>query len=306
MLFKFAIKDFLDDRKLKNLSPATIKSYEVTLEHFHRYLTQNEKINVEDVTQADIKSYLISCREEGGNRPTSLNHKIGNLKVFFNYMADIETIEKNPMKKVQKVKTDVKIEAFTDYHIKQMLNYYRRIKQRNMTLYAYRDYTIIVTLLGTGIRRGELCNLTWHDVDLANSKMTIYGKARRQRTIPLTDKLKQELIEWRLFNEKHFYSFTPERNVFTDGTGKRLTENAVGNIFKRLAKIMNFRDVRVSAHTFRHTFAKNWILSGGDVFSLQRILGHSTLDMTNKYVSLFGSAIKEQNEKHNPLNNLDI
>lgn len=118
MLFKFAIKDFLDDRKLKNLSPATIKSYENTLEHFHRYLTQNEKVNVEDVTQADIKGYLMYCREEGENRPTSLNHKIGNLKVFFNYMAEVEIIEINPMKKVHKLKTDVKIEAFTDYHIK--------------------------------------------------------------------------------------------------------------------------------------------------------------------------------------------
>lgn len=185
------------------------------------------------------------------------------------------------------------------------LNYYRRIKERDKTFYAYRDYTIIITLLGTGIRRGELCNLRWQDVDLANSKMIIYGKARRQRTIPLTDKLKHEL-EWRLFNERYFYNFTPGRNVFTTNTGKRLTGNAVGNIFKRLAKIMNFRDVRVLAHTFRHTFAKNWILSGGDVFSLQRILGHSSLEMTNRYVSLFGSAAREQNDKHNPLNQLDI
>lgn len=81
-------------------------------------MIKSEKLNVEDVTQADIKGYLIHCKEEGENRPTSLNHKIGNLKVFFNYMAEVEVIDKNPMKHIHKVKSDAKIEAFTDYHIK--------------------------------------------------------------------------------------------------------------------------------------------------------------------------------------------
>lgn len=89
-MFKFAIKDFLDDRKLKNLSPATIEGYKLTLDQFHRHLIKKEKLNVEDVTQADIKGYLIHCKEEEENRPTSLNHKIGNLKVFFNYMAEVD------------------------------------------------------------------------------------------------------------------------------------------------------------------------------------------------------------------------
>jgi integrase/recombinase XerD len=69
---------------------------------------------------------------------------------------------------------------------------------------------------------------------------------------------------------------------------------------------MNFKDVRLSCHTFRHTFAKNWIMSGGDIFSLQKILGHAKLEMTKRYADLFMSAIQEQNDKFNPLNSIKI
>ncbi|MDP4350248.1 tyrosine-type recombinase/integrase, partial [Escherichia coli] len=77
----------------------------------------------------------------------------------------------------------IKIDVFSDYHIKQMLNYYRRIKQREKAFYAYRDYSIIVTLLGTGLRLSELCSLKWDDVDFVNQTLTVFGKSRKYETI---------------------------------------------------------------------------------------------------------------------------
>ncbi|MEH7480387.1 site-specific integrase [Neobacillus drentensis] len=74
-----------------------------------------------------------------------------------------------------------------------MLNFYRRIKQREKSYVAYRDYMIIVTILGTGIRRGEIINLQWSDVDFINKSISVFGKGRRKETIPITDKLAKEL-----------------------------------------------------------------------------------------------------------------
>ncbi|SFT05389.1 Phage integrase family protein [Marininema halotolerans] len=77
-------------------------------------------------------------------------------------------------------------------------------------------------------------------------------------------------------------------------------------IFKRLKTTLNFTDVCLSAHTFRHTFAHRFLMSGGDVFTLQKLLRHSQLKMTEKYLVLWGNALKENNDKFNPLNSIGI
>lgn len=304
MLLKFAIQDYIDDRKFKNLSPATIDTYCNTLRNFHKYCVKNEIVNVEDVKAKDVKGYLRYCQKVRKNNPVSINHKLRNLRMFFNYIIEIDAIEENPAKQINKIKEDVKIDTFTEYHVKQMLGYFRRLKYRDKNFWSYRGYTIIVTLLGTGVRLGELCNLKWKDIDLINHTMTVFGKKRKMRSIPLTTKLVKELSEYQIFCKQFFGNLS--EYVFTTRENTRMTSSAVQNVFKRLKNVMNFKDVRLSAHTFRHTFAKNWILSGGDVFSLQRMLGHQQVQTTMIYVNLFGTALQEQNEKYNPLNNLDI
>lgn len=307
MLLKFAIKDFLDDREFKNLSPVTLDGYKRTLDEFLNFCVENEIVNVEDVRATTIKSYLLHCQKEKKNNPTTINHKFGNLRIFFNYMEEIEVFPngKAPTRKISRVKTDVRIQVFTDEQVRQMLNYYSRMKYREKTFWAYRDYTIIVTLISTGIRLGELINLRWSDVDFQNQTITVFGKKRQQSSIPVTDKLKKELCEYRVFVQQQFKGQELEF-IFTNATNKQLTPNAVKCVFKRLKNIMNFKNCRVSCHTFRHYFAVSMIRAGADAFTVQKMLRHTDISMTLKYVNLFGTALAEQNNKHNPLNNFDL
>jgi integrase/recombinase XerD len=299
LLLKFAIQEFKDDREYKNVSPKTIGSYLMTLREFQTYCAEQEVVSVEDVTQSIIKSYLIYCQKERGNNPTTRNSKLHSIKIFFNHLEEIEVIEskKNPVKKMFYVKEDIQIEAFNDYHINQMLNYYRRIKERTRTFHAYRDYTIIITLLGTGVRLGELINLKWNDVDFKSGIVTVYGKKREQSSIPLADKLVKELAEYQVFCRQHFKELSDFGQLAVD---------AVKSIFMRLKNAMGFTDVRLSCHTFRHTFAHRMLMNGCDIFTLQKMLRHSQLNITQRYLSIWGTALRDQNQKFNPLNSLDV
>jgi integrase/recombinase XerD len=307
LLLKFAIQDFKDDREYRNLSEKTIISYLQTLKEFQRFCGENEIVNVLDVKTHTIKSYILYCLKERKNNPTTRNSKLHILKIFFNYLESLELIDQknNPSKALVYAREEIKIEAFSDYHIQQMLGYYRRIKQREKAFYAYRDYCIIVFLLGTGVRIGELINLKWSDVNLKNGVITVFGKKREQASIPITEKLVREMAEYKLFCQQHFsessdYVFTSDRK-----NGK-LAIDAIKSIFMRLKVVMNFKDVRLSGNTFRHTFAHRCLMAGMDVFSLQKMLRHSQITMTQRYLSIWGTALKDQNDKFNPLNNMDI
>jgi integrase/recombinase XerD len=307
LLVKFAIQDFIDDRKIKNLSQDTISGYQRDLGEFRKWLeeTYPDITNIEDVKEKHIKEYFQHLINEKNNNAVTINHKLIYIRAFFNYLVQEKIIKETPVK-IKKPKLDVKIEALTDEQVYQILRYFRKIKTRDKTFYAYRNYLMILTFLGTGVRLGELINIRWRDIDLYESKLTVFGKARKQRTIPLHEKLQDEFKEYRIFAKKKGIDFKEDDFVFTDMRKRQLTKNAIHLILKRLKQAMNWKDVSISQTVFRHTFAKNWIISGGDVFSLQRVLGHTQLTTTNRYVSLFGSALKEQNDKHNPLNKIDF
>jgi len=304
LLIKFAFQEFIEDRRFKNLSEKTLKGYELCFKKFGEYLTRKEIINAEDITTAVIKGYLLELKEERGNNPTSINTKLKNLKAFFNYLEEEGIIKNNPTSRIKYIKEDVKIEVFSDEQIFQMLNYYRRLISRQKEFYAFRDYIIIITLLGTGMRLGELVNLKWSDVNFDGYSIIVYGKQREYSSIPMNEKLKKELREYNIYCKQLFIDVP--LYVFSDKKGKQLSDNAVKNVFKRLKYKMNFIDVRLSAHTFRHTFAHRALMAGMDVFTLQKILRHKKLSMTEKYLALWGTALKEQNDKYNPLNNINI
>nr|WP_154895868.1 tyrosine-type recombinase/integrase [Paenibacillus xylanexedens] len=252
-MLKFAVKDFMEDRELKNISTYTVDRYTRTLSEFHDFCLKDELINVEQVTNTTIKKYLLHCKNEKGNNATTKNSKLRVLKSFFNYLLESEYIDENlnPARKVNYAREEIKIEVFNDYHIKQMLSYYRKMKDRSKSFYSVRDYTLILFLLSTGCRLGEVSNLRWVDVDLHNQVATVFGKKRELSSIPLVDKIIKELSEFKLYCEKHFKEHV--EFVFPNHENSKLTPNAIKCIFKRLQKVMAFRDVRLSAHTFRHT-----------------------------------------------------
>ncbi|MGQ4668798.1 type I restriction-modification enzyme R subunit C-terminal domain-containing protein [Metabacillus halosaccharovorans] len=145
MLLKFAFQDFLDDRRFKNTTKINIRNYQTLLGEFVNFCIDNEVVNVEDINYSHIKKYLWVCQEKG-NQAGTINTKLMRIRAFLNYMVECEVIKKNPAHKVKRQKEDVKIDVFTDEQIRQMLSFYRRIKQREKDYVAYRDYESILNV----------------------------------------------------------------------------------------------------------------------------------------------------------------
>lgn len=244
------------------------------------------------------------CKDVRGNKPVSLNSKLLNLKIFFNYLQDSEISKTNPTKKVEYQKTDIIIHVPTDDQIKEILSYFRKMKGRDKTLYSMRDSTIVVTLISSGIRLSELVSLKWLNMDFEHGFMMIFGKARTLQGVPISQKLKYELLEYRIYCEKYFGSL-PEY-VFTNRKGERTTADAVQNIFKRLNKELGFKDISISCHKFRYYYASVLVKNGVDGFSLMGLLRHKNISTSQRYISLFNCDLSEKNERYNPINNLDI
>ena len=306
MLLKFALQDFLEDREYKNIATTTIVSYQNALNPFVDYCTSQSVMNVQEITNQTVKRYIIHCQKEKGHNATTTNSNLKRIKAFLNYMVEIEVIKSNPANVIKQSREDIRIEVFSDYHIKQMLNYYRRIKRREQSFFAYRDYSMIVTFLSSGCRLSEIVRLKWSDINFQQNTMSIFGKSRKYETIPVTEKLVKELSAYKVYCEQFFGKDQLNEYIFTNRLNKQLSENAVQNTFKRLSKIMNFRDVRLSAGTFRHTFCQRCIQAGMSTFAVQKMMRHSSIAVTERYSAMWGNDLKEQNDKYNPINNLNI
>ncbi|WP_186673962.1 tyrosine-type recombinase/integrase, partial [Sporosarcina sp. BP05] len=250
-----------------------------------------------------VRSYLVDCQERG-NKPGTINTKIMRIRAFFNYLIEEKIVNENMALKVKLQKEDVKIDVFTDEQIYQMLAYYRSLRRKEKSYFSYRGYLLIMLLLGTGVRRKEAINLKWSDIDMPNVTMSVHGKNRQYETVFMTEKLVKELSVYKVFC-KNFFGVENEY-VFLNRDNTPMTDNSIMLVFKNLQNHMNFKDVRVSPHTFRHTFCHRLAMSGMSAFAIQKMMRHKNINVTMRYVAMWGNELKEQNDKHNPLNNLDI
>lgn len=305
LLIREAIKLFIEDREFKNLSPFTIKTYRITLNIFCDYCVSRGIVEIDNLSPRTTKSFLMYCKNELNNLPTSINQKLRTLKAFIKFLAEEEYLEDDkPVIKIKKVKEFIKIEVLTDDQINKILKHLKRFNYRANSFVTYRNRFLFIFLISTGCRRGEVVNIRWSDIDLENQTIRICGKKRKIASIPFTKKLKREILEYKSF----LIEFLSEEPIYLFPSGKntQLSDEAISSFFKSLKKEMNFEEVRLSCHTLRHTFAHRCITSGMDITVLKNLMLHENISQTEKYLALWGIALNQENEKFNPLNNIDI
>ncbi|WP_294396964.1 tyrosine-type recombinase/integrase [uncultured Clostridium sp.] len=300
MLLKDVLKEFLYEIQIKNYTPRTIKSYKNNLAKFFKYCeSELEIIELEEITHLHIKQYLNYLKEKGLT-PTYINTILKNLRSFYAYCYK-EGYCLNIAKKVSWLREKkIIIDTFTDKEVRKMLDVYKFDSYINA-----RNKCIMAILFDTGIRNLELCNLS--KLDVRESVIYILGKGNKERLVPISPYLKKIMIKYeRIKNSYLKDNILHYDNYFLSYRNKPLTTEAIERVVRLAGKEAKVADnIRCSPHTCRHYYAQAQLRNGLDVYSLSRLLGHETVDITKRYLQgLKDREVLELSVKTSPLMNL--
>ena len=166
-----------------------------------------------------------------------------------------------------------------------------------------RNKAILETLYGCGLRVTELVNVRISNIFFNEGFLKVTGKGNKERVVPIGISVQKALL-------KYLTKFRPKQahpnftNIFLNRDGMPLTPNRVQTIIEIYSKKAGIKGIRASPHTFRHTFAVSYLRNGGDMFTLQRILGHESLDMVRNYVNVTQYDLQRAHLLHSPADNI--
>ncbi len=153
---------------------------------------------------------------------------------------------------------------------------------------------ICLAALDTGLRINELLSLRRQNVDIDNLVLRVNGKGNKERLVPISFELRKTLYRYLSKNQSP--------RLFATATGTAVTVRNAQRDFKSMCQRLGITNVRTSFHTLRHSFAVNYLRRGGNLFYLQRILGHSSITTTERYLRSLG--IDDLKAVHNDLSML--
>ncbi|MBR2565427.1 MAG: tyrosine-type recombinase/integrase [Paenibacillus sp.] len=246
-----------------------------------------------DVQKRHIEDSILDKKDKV--KMITVDRMLRGWKAFFNFMHHEGHLPENPAATIKPLRYEKKvIETFTKDQLNKLLN-----SPNKATFTGYRDYVIMLVLTDTGVRIAEVEGMRLTDIDWNNRYVRVRGKGRKERFVPFGSTLHRHLKEYVSIRGMldHDFLFV---NIDNGPLGKRSMQDYV-RIYGQDAGIQG---VRVSPHTFRHTFAKMYVMNGGDPFSLQKILGHTSLEIVRMYVNLFGTDVVKQHKKYSPLERL--
>lgn len=279
MLLTDAAKEFEFNCQCRKLSDKTIRNYGKLIGYLLDYLKEQHKVLcLEDVRPMYIKAYLMMLQERGA-KPQYINDQLKAFKVLFRYLYEegyTDSILTERIKNVKQPKTIIK--TFTEQEVKKLTEYYSG--HRFMEV---RNRLMLMTFFDTGIRVSELIDLKLSQVK--DEYILIHGKGDKERVVPKSPLLNKWMFKYLSTRENFFaYRRVPE-NVFLSRNGRPMTTEAIHRVIKIAGKAVGVsRDIRVSPHTCRHTFAQMQLKNGLDLYSLSRLMGHSNISITQRYL----------------------
>jgi integrase/recombinase XerD len=264
-----SFSQFVRERQfLSNVSPSTLEWYK----HSFKWL------QTESPSQDELKDVVLRMREKG-LKATGCNSAIRAINAYLRWSGSLLKISQ--LKEPQLV-----LPTFTPQQVRLLVTWKPKGK------FQRRLHLLILFLLDTGCRISEALNLRVREIDFENLLVTLDGKGRKQRVVPFSFELRKAM-----FRCCHECSRTPDSLLFANRTQTKLGRRNVLRDVKLRCRRLGFDPPARTLHAFRHTFAVNYLRRGGSVFHLQKVLGHSTLEMTRRYANLMTEDLQEMHQK---------
>ena len=284
MNFREGCEAYLFHCRQRNLREATIKHYRQSYAQFYKCI--DPEMPLKDFDVAVYEGYVRFLLDRLNN-DVSVNSYLRDLITTLHYLMDEGYMRRFKMRSVKADKQAV--DTYTDEELQTLL---RKPDTKNCRYVEYQCWVMTNLLFSTGIRQRSMMNLTIRDVDLDNQMLHVrVTKNRKPLLIPLNGTMCSILREYFI----HRKAQGDDEPLFTNVYGQPLVKSTCYGMLYTYNKSRGVGTTGI--HRYRHTFAKQWILSGGNVVALSRILGHSNLSITQNYVNLLVSDLARQVEE---------
>jgi len=264
---------FILSCRVDGLSPATLKYYSYTLERFVRFCYQSDLTNGGMITAHHVRIFLLKLQET--NNPTSVHDYFRSVKRFFNWLVEEGLLKLSPVKTIKPPRIPRQIvKPFSVQDIANML-----LLCAGNRFLDLRNRAMVLLFLDTGLRLSELAAIQLGDIDFDHETIKVMGKGARERKVRVGATTQKALLKYLMMrSDEHSCLWVTEER-------RPLARDGIQTSIERLCKRAEVKGARPGPHTFRHTAAIHCLRNGMGEFTLQLMLGHSTLKMTSKYVS---------------------
>ena len=287
-------EEFLEYIKsIKNYSDNTIINYSEDLDKYYDYLKE-KNIDLKNISYKDILNYISYLKVD--HKSTSINRSLSSIRSFYNYLIKKNYINNNPFNIINGMKKEKKLPEYFKYN-----EYVSLVNSIDVsTNLGVRNRCIFEVLLATGCRVSELVNIKINDIDLTRQEIKVLGKGKKYRIVYFgsyaLDSINEYLkVRSELLKEKS------SDYLFLNHLGNKITTRGIRTIIDNILLKAN-SNLKITPHTFRHSFATMMLNEGCDLKSVQELLGHVSLSTTSIYTHISNEELKRVYLNTNPRN----
>ncbi len=279
----------------KQYSQNTVISYLNDISSLVGFLKNEDLGELQYCTNRIAKFYISYLHNQ--YNPKSIRRKISSVKTLYDYLLEEKQVRDNPFKNVVLPKVEKRLPKFI--YEDEMIDFLNGINSD--TDIGFRNKTIFELLYGCGLRVSELVHIKINDIDFIKQEIIVHGKGSVQRVVPVHNLAIQSV---KIYLLKHrpalkIKSEVPSNYMFLNHRGNQLSDRGVRDILKREIE-KQASTLKVSPHSFRHSFATHLLNNGVDLRIVQELLGHVSLSTTQIYTKVSKEKLQEEYNNAHP------
>ncbi|WP_052082672.1 tyrosine-type recombinase/integrase [Intestinimonas butyriciproducens] len=287
--------EFIAEKKALGRVDETLKSYKTTYKKFCEYFGESAE-ETGNIIGSMFVEWTNAMRDEGLKAAT-INHNLSDMRTFMYWCMD-KSRQYIDRFRIRLIK--VQEEMPKDYTVEEVKALLRK-PDRKAKFTEWRSWAICCFVVGTGARLGTLVEIRMKDIDLKNGKVFYqHTKNKKLQTANLSPQLVKSLSDY--INMWRIEGVEEDDFLFCNISGEQLSKASLAQGYRQYTTNRGVNKTNI--HGLRHTFAREWFLNGGDVVQLSKILGHSTLAMSEHYMNIYADMARDRFVQYNPLDNI--